>query len=127
MTESNNKAVNFYGKIAKFPKNVKASHAYNFLENIKVNKKHVWYIMVEKQDNELQMIKYNNHQGFDLNKFIESLKEHYKNNESMKEYVEQLEIVGNDNFSIIKNIPNITINGKKLISIIMNDLIILLK
>lgn len=122
----NNNDVKIYGKIAKFPKNVKASHAYNFLENIKINKKHVWYIMVEKQDNELQMVKYNNHQGFNINEFVIKLKEHYKNNVLLKECIKNIEISGDNNFSIIKNIPNIDINGKKFITILMNDLIILL-
>jgi len=124
---SEDKKVNLYGKVAKFPKNVKASHAYNFLENIKVSKKKVWYIMVEKQDNELQMIKYNNHQGFDLRKFVENLKNFYANNSLIKEHIVNLEIGGNDKFSTIKNIPDVEIGGHKLISILMNDLIKLLK
>lgn len=119
--------VNLYGKVAKFPKNVKASHAFNFLENIKMPKKKIWYIMVEKQDNELQMIKYNNKQGFDLKKFVENLKTYYSNNSLLKEHINNLEIGGNDKFSTIKNIPNVEINGQKLISILMNDLIHLLK
>lgn len=123
----NNKNVDFYGKVAKFPKNVKASHAYNFLENIKISKKKIWYIMVEKQDNELQMIKYNNSQGFDMRKFVEGLKNYYSSNEIMNEYITNLEIGGNDKFSTIKNIPDIEINGRKLISILMNDLVKLLK
>ena len=122
-----NKNVDFYGKVAKFPKNVKASHAYNFLDNIKISKKKIWYIMVEKQDNELQMIKYNNSQGFNMVKFIETLKDFYSTNDSIKEYVSKLEIGGNDKFSTIKNIPDVDINGHKLISILMNDLIKLLK
>jgi hypothetical protein len=48
--------VETFGKVAKFPKNTKASKAYNFLENVKVSKKSIWYIMVEK-DQELQMVK----------------------------------------------------------------------
>lgn len=122
-----NKNVDFYGKVAKFPKNVKASHAYNFLDNIKISKKKIWYIMVEKQDNELQMIKYNNSQGFNMVKFIETLKDFYSTNDSIKEHVSKLEIGGNDKFSTIKNIPDVDINGHKLISILMNDLIKLLK
>lgn len=122
-----NKNVDFYGKVAKFPKNVKASHAYNFLDNIKISKKKIWYIMVEKQDNELQMIKYNNSQGFNMIKFIETLKDFYSTNDSIKEHVSKLEIGGNDKFSTIKNIPDVDINGHKLISILMNDLIKLLK
>jgi hypothetical protein len=119
--------VNLYGKVAKFPKNVKASHAFNFLENIKMPKKKIWYIMVEKQDNQLQMIKYNNKQGFDLKKFVENLKVYYSNNPILKEHINNLEIGGNENFSTINNIPNVEINGQKLISILMNDLIRLLK
>jgi len=124
---SENKNVDLFGKVAKFPKNVKASHAYNFLENIKISKKKIWYIMVEKQDNELQMIKYNNRQGFDLRKFVEGLKDYYSTNESMKVYISKLEIDGNDKFSTIKNIPDVEVNGRKLISILMSDLIKLLK
>jgi len=48
--------VEFIGKIAKLPKGVKASKAYNFLENVKVSKSSIWYLMIEKQDNELQMV-----------------------------------------------------------------------
>ncbi|MDV7393503.1 hypothetical protein RZS08_19165, partial [Arthrospira platensis SPKY1] len=54
-----NEEVETIGKVARFPKNTKASKAYNFLENVKVSKKSIWYIMVEKQDSELQMVKYN--------------------------------------------------------------------
>lgn len=124
---ANNQKVDLYGKVAKFPKNVKASHAYNFLENIKISKKKIWYIMVEKQDNELQMIKYNNKQGYDLKKFVDSLKEYYANNDVLKNHITNLEIGGNTDFSTIKNIPDVEINGRKLISILMSDLIRLLK
>ena len=51
--------VKFYGKLARFPKKVKAHKALNFLENVKISKNSIWYILIEKQDNELQMIKYN--------------------------------------------------------------------
>ena len=68
--------VETFGKVAKFPKNTKASKAYNFLENVKVSKKSIWYIMVEK-DNELQMVKYNVKEGVDLNKFVSELKTYY--------------------------------------------------
>lgn len=74
--KANEKKVETFGKVAKFPKNTKASRAYNFLENVKVSKKSIWYIMVEK-DNELQMVKYNNKEGVDLNKFVNELKTYY--------------------------------------------------
>jgi hypothetical protein len=125
------KNINFYGKVAKFPKNTKAKNAYIYLENIKINKKKLWYFIIEREKvddgrNDLQLIKYNNKNGVNCSDFISSLKEHYNKNEEIKSYIDQLEVEGSDNFSIIKNIPNVEIGGKKLISIITEDLIRLL-
>lgn len=135
MFEKENK-INFYGKVAKFPKNTKAKKAFNLLENIRIPKNKLWYFIIEKEiiisptnDNtyeELQIIKYNNKEGVDCAKFVEGLKTYYINDADMIEYVKDLKIDGNDNFSIIRNIPNIDINGKKLISILTEDLIKLL-
>lgn len=128
--EKNENLVTTYGKVAKFPKNVKASKAYNFLENVKVSKKSIWYIMVEKQDSELQMVKYNNKEGVDLNKFVTDLKSYY-----IKKYskdakvcglIESINVDGNDKYSMVKNIPLVTVEGRKMISIITEDLIKLL-
>jgi hypothetical protein len=69
--------VETFGKVAKFPKNVKASKAYNFMENVKVSKKSIWYLMIEKDENELQMVKYNYNEGVDLSKFVNDLKTYY--------------------------------------------------
>jgi len=121
-----NKDVNFYGKIAKFPKNTKAQNAYNFLENIKVSKKQLWYILIEKDDNGLQVIKYNNKLGFNLYDFINELKKFYAKDEEISPYIEQLKIDGEDKFSIIRDVPDVEIGGKKLITILANDLIKLL-
>src|SRR6056297_1331632 len=122
-----NKKVNFYGKVAKMPKNTKAKNAYNFLENIKVSKKKLWYILIEKDENELQCIKYNNKMGVDLTNFVEQLKEYYKKDEDISKHINNLIIEGNDKFSIIKNIPNTeTIHGKKIISFLTENLIKLL-
>lgn len=124
--------VKFYGKVAKFPKKTKASKAINFLENVKISKNSIWYILVEKQDNELQMLKYNNKQGFDLNKFVVELKGFYirkyaKDQPKIAKLIESMEVKGAEEFSAIKNIPNIEIEkGKKLISKITEDLIKLL-
>lgn len=118
------------GKVAKFPKNTKASKAYNFLENVKISKKSIWYIMVEKMDNELQMVKYNYNEGVDLAKFVEELKTYYlktfKGNKAICEAVNKLTVDGNDKYSMVKNISSIDINGKKLITKITEDLIKLL-
>ena len=125
----NESKVETFGKVAKFPKNTKASKAYNFLENVKVSKKSIWYIMVEK-DNELQMVKYNVKEGVDLNKFIGDLKTYYlaknKGNRAICEAINKLSVDGNDKYSMIRNIPLIEVEGKKMISKITEDLIKLL-
>ena len=121
--------VDFTGKVAKFPKNTKASKAYNFLENVKVSKKSIWYIMVEK-DNELQMVKYNYKEGVDLNKFVNELKTYYisknKGNKSICESISKMSVDGNDKYSMIRNIPLVDVGGKKLITKVTEDLIKLL-
>jgi len=121
--------VETFGKVAKFPKNTKASKAYNFLENVKVSKKSIWYLMIEK-DNELQMVKYNFKEGVDLNKFVNELKTYYiaknKNNRMICEAISKMAVDGNDKYSMIRNIPLVDIGGKKLITKITEDLIKLL-
>ena len=130
--EVTNEEVEFYGKVAKFPKKTKASKALNFLENVKISKNSIWYLLIEKQDNELQMVKYNNRQGFDLNKFVLELKGFYikkwaKSDPKLAKLIESIEVKGAEEFSAIKNIPNIEVEpGKKLVSKITEDLIKLL-
>lgn len=122
--------VDFTGKVAKFPKNTKASKAYNFLENVKVSKKSIWYIMVEQQSEELQLIKYNYKEGVDLNKFVNELKSYYvdkhKDNKNICELVSKIDIDGNDKYSKITNIPKIKIDDRLMITKITEDLIKLL-
>jgi hypothetical protein len=124
------KDVEFIGKIAKLPKGVKASKGYNFLENIKVSKASIWYLLIEKQDNELQMVKYNHKRGVDLSKFVKELKSYYmeksKSNSKVCKMIENISIDGNDKYSWIKNIPPVEIDGKKMVTRITEDLIKLL-
>ncbi len=126
VSESNIKT---YGKLAKFSKNIKASKAYDFLESVKISKKSIWYIMVEK-DSELQMVKYNYKEGVDLNKFVNELKKYYidknKEKKSVCESINKMYIDGNDKFSSIRNIPDIEMDGKKVITKLTEDLIRLL-
>jgi len=128
MEENNNeKNVRLIGKVAKMPKNTKAKNAYTFLENIKVSKSKLWYILIEKDENELQCIKYNNKMGVNLKKFVEQLKEYHKNDPDLYEHIEKLTIEGNDKFSIIKGISDVDIkNGKKMITFLTEELIQLL-
>lgn len=128
--DKKNEKVETYGKVAKFPKNVKASKAYNFMENVKISKKSIWYLMVEKDQNELQLVKYNVREGVDLNKFVTDLKNYYldkyKDNKNICEAINKLNVDGNDKFSMVKGISPIEVDGKKLITKITEDLISLL-
>ena len=130
---TNSKNVNLIGKVALFPKNTTAKKAYNFLENIKINKKKLWYFIIEKEiiekDNtfeELQIIKYNNKEGINCKIFVETLADYYKQDKIMYKYINDLIIDGSENFSIIRNIPNVKIKDKTLISILTENLIQLL-
>jgi hypothetical protein len=125
---SDEKKVNFYGKVAKMPRNIKAKNALNFLENIKVSKKKLWYILIEKDENELQCIKYNNKMGVNLKLFVEQMKDYHRKDKQLYEHIKNLIIEGNQYFSVIKNIPDIEVKpGKKMISFLTEELIQLLK
>ena len=129
-SEEKNEKVETFGKVAKFPKNVKASKAYNFMENVKVSKKSIWYLMIEKDENQLQLVKNNYNEGVDLNKFVNDLKGYYvnkyKDNKVICEAVNKLTVDGNDKYSMVKGISPVEIDGKKLITKITEDLIKLL-
>ncbi len=138
-----------YGKVATLPKDTnpdnfikKLENDTKFMENIKNPRNKLWYVLVEKQASdtegtELHMVKYNQ-EGVDANQFVAQIKEFYVNStkdENMKKVFEAIQVVGNEKFSIIKNVPDITltenIDGKevkrKLLSKITSDLIKLLK
>lgn len=123
--------VKLYGKVAKFPKNTKAKNAYNFLENLKISKKKLWYYIIERDyiteqgnpDTSLQMIKYNNKHGVNCSQFLSELKKYYEQDENIVSLIEQLVVDGSEYFSIIRNIPNVKINGEKFINKITKDII----
>ena len=128
--EISEKNIEFFGKVAKLPKGTKASKGFNFLENVKISKGSIWYILVEKQSDELQMVKYNYKKGVDLNRFVNDLKVYYKSkyskNSEISKVIENIHVDGNDKYSMIRNIPLIEVDGKKMISKITEDLIKLL-
>ena len=120
--------VQFFGKVAKMPKNVKAASSLSFLERIKISKQKLWYIIIEKEEsNQLTTIKYNNRVGVNLKEFVEELKKYYQKNPEMTDHISKLIIEGTDKFSMIKCIPDVEIKGIKLMTILMNDLIRLLR
>jgi hypothetical protein len=65
-----------------------------------------------------------------LSSFVNDLKKYYidkyKKNKSVVEKISNIIVDGNDKYSMIKNIPLIEVNGRKMISIITEDLIKLL-
>jgi hypothetical protein len=129
-TETKNEEVKTYGRVAKFPNGVKASKAFNFLENVKISKKSIWYIVVEQQSDELQLVKYNYNEGVDLSKFVNELKSYYitkhRGNKAICEAVDKIGVDGNDKYSKITNISKIKVDGKLLITKVTEDLIKLL-
>ena len=131
MEDNKRDNIELVGKVAKFPKNTKAVHALKFLENVKANPKKLWYIIIEDQDTDLKMVKYNRSQGVDLNEYTQKLKEYYikyyENTPEISSQLEQMKVEGENEFSVIKNIPTITLeNNQTLISKIASDLIKLL-
>jgi len=111
------------GKVAKFPKGINAVNALQYLEKIKANPNKIWYILVESQQDQLKMVKYNRCKGVDLLDYCAQLKQHYRStlkNSSILEQIDKIEVVGEQDFSIIKNIP------EELINRITSDLIKLL-
>jgi len=124
--EAKKENVKMTGKVAKFPKGVKASKAYVFMENIKIAKKDIWYLIIERQQNELQMVKYNQKEGVNLVEFVNELKKFYISKYAKRpdlvKYFENIEVGGEDKFSVIKNIPNLVVDGKKVITKITEDL-----
>ena len=128
------KIAKVYGKVTKLPKN---TNVMKFMEKIKIPKNKLWYVLVEKQDNELHLIRYNQ-EGVNANSFIQQIVEFYINqmNESDRHLFNSIKIEGNDNFSIIRDIPNISckitnsdgrVVEKKILNKISEDLIKLLR
>ena len=91
-------------------------------------------VMVEKEvtaGEELHIIKYNKDHKWDINTFVSELKSYYikkyGDDKKVLAQLEAIQIVGNDKFSIIKNIPSICIDGKTIVGKITEDLIKLIK
>jgi hypothetical protein len=76
------------------------------------------------------MVKYNVNEGVDLTKFVNELKTYYtkrySNEPKIQKLIESICVDGNDKYSMVKNIPSVTLDGKKMITKITEDLIRLL-
>ena len=121
-----------HGKIVKLDKN---ADALKFMEDIKIPKKDLWYMIVEKQkeedvDTSLHMVKINE-KGSDITQFVAELKLYYlkkfEEQEKLKSLIEKIKVKGNHKFSIIENIPSVKVGDKTLVSRITEDLVRLLR
>lgn len=92
----------FNGKIAKIPSDIKISEAIKILEESKIDKNKLHYLLSEDKEF-LVLVKYNNKAAKNLNDFAASLLKHY---ESKELNVKNISIKGASEFVIIKNIPN---------------------
>ncbi|NPV13274.1 MAG: hypothetical protein HPY57_16055 [Ignavibacteria bacterium] len=117
----------FVGKIAKFPGNIKPSVSLVLLENNKVSKEKLHYIISEQTPDTLVVIKYNENAEIKLTEFITILMQYYMKNEQLRQPFSKIVVEGTEHYSIIKNIPNILFGERKLIQVINDDLVKLLK
>ena len=120
-----------YERLINFTTDAGTKDALQFLERVKVNPNKLWYIIVEDQGTDLKMVKYNRSQGVNLLDYTTDLKMHYltkyANDPAMSENIRQIAVVGEVDFTVIRNIPQITLEGgQTLLSKITTDLIKLL-
>jgi len=127
ITEPKMENFDFVGKIVKFPSNIKPSVSIVMLENNNISKDKLHYIISKQTENTLVLLKYNESVEMKLTDFINTLINYYKENDKIKNIFEKIIIEGNNNFSIIKNIPDIKLGDKQLIQVLNDDIMKLLK
>lgn len=115
------------GKVAKFPGKIKPSVSMILLENNKVSKDKLHYIISEQTPNTLVVIKYNENANIKLTEFITTLMQYYKKNEQLKIPFSKIVVEGTEQYSIIKNIPDIKFGDRSLVQVLNDDLVKLLK
>lgn len=93
------------GKVVYYPSNIKHAQIEKLFEKGILSKEKHWYSMTEKE-NEIHIIR-NNDKAFEIQSFINSLISHFlkSQNQLIKENYSKIKVTGNNNFSIISNIP----------------------
>ncbi len=117
----------FIGKIVKFPSQIKPSISIVMLENNNISKDKLHYIISKQTSDSLVILKYNENTEMKLTDFVNNLMAYYKKNEQLKEPFNKIVVEGTNQYSIIKNIPNISFGERKLIDVLNDDLVKLLK
>jgi len=115
------------GKVAKFLDNYKPSDAYSLLESNNHSKDDLHFMIIEQTDKSLLVLKYNENHELKLKEFVDNLVSYYRRNPQLDKLFSEIVVEGNDVFSIIKNVPQIELNGKKVLQILNDDLMNLLK
>lgn len=86
-------------------KDAKYSDVNDLFEKRLLSKDEYWYLLTEKND-EIHVIR-NNNKGFEIQPFANALVGHFlkTQNTLIKESYGQIKVAGNNNFSVISNIP----------------------
>jgi len=122
-----NNQFNLNGKIATMPSTIKPSTSIVLLENNNISKDKLHYIISKQTQNTLVLLKYNEKAEIKVTEFVKTLVSYYMRNEQLINDFKQIVIEGTEHFTILKNIPNITLENKKLIDILNENIINLLK
>ena len=118
---------NFDGKIVEMPSKIKPSVSIVILENNKISKDKLHYIISKQTNDTLVVLKYNEKAEIKLTEFVNTLITFYSKNENLKNLFDKIVVEGNDSFSIMKNIPNVNLGEKSLMETLSENLIKLLK
>lgn len=97
--------IEFINKVAVFKKTMKAKDALLTLENGKIDKNKLWYFIMDRNEDTIQIVKYNVDEGFNLVKFTNEVFGFYKKNES-NSYLKNIQISGAKEFVVISGISN---------------------
>ena len=113
------------GKVAICTRGQKVSEVIKRLQSDEESK--VMYILSEQSDSSVAVAKVNPGTKINLHEFTKSLLEHYSKNDKTGKLFGDVTVNGDINIAIISNIPNVSGNGKKMIDVVQQDLINLLK
>jgi len=100
-----NETVKVIGRITHFSSNLKLDEVVDFLAKKGIDKEKCWYFITERNNNEIHLIR-NNEKGFQIYPFVVSFMElKIKDKLTESKSSEPMKINGNNQFTIIKNIP----------------------
>lgn len=121
-------SINFFGKVATFPRPIKPSVAYKYLESLKIDRERLWYVLIQQQSDSLTMIKYNAHAGVSLDGFVAELLEFYRTEyPDVSESMKSVTVEAGADHAVIKNIPAVSMGGRPAVAVFVSDLITLLR